>query len=122
VGFIQSTTIQHPMTRCFTNDSLPLTTTAQTFTLKPRVEKDNIEEEAFGPSPPFFGRGLRIRSSFDEEDAKTGKGRSNSMVEPAAPPAVTIEPPEWAVRATGEARLEVSTSCGRRSRESCVVC
>jgi hypothetical protein len=47
-----------------------------------------------------LGRGLRIRSSFDEEESRRGDRRRGEE-------AVGVEAPEWAVRAVGEARLEV---------------
>lgn len=99
------------MATCVSNESNPFTT-ATSFTLKPRVEKcsgdRNGQSAPFAPLlAPSFGRGLRIRSSFDEEESQT---RARSLTEPLlSVPSVTVEPPSWAVRANGEARLEVST-------------
>lgn len=99
------------MTTCLSNESHPFTTPVPSFILKPRGEKDNIL--CSGGALPFvagettFGRGLRIRSSFDEEDGESleRRGRAKSLGELL--PGVAVEPPEWAVRACGEARLEV---------------
>lgn len=89
------------MTTCLSNESHPFTTPVPSFILKPRGENDR----AFKPraASADLGRGLRIRSSFDEEDS-TSRGRAKSL---DWGPGVGVEPPEWAVRACGEARLEV---------------
>lgn len=88
------------MTTCLTHaQSHPFTTPVPSFTLKPRVEKDD--------PPAMLGRGLRIRSSFDDEDgegALSKRERTGSAGEEASG---SFETPEWAVRASGEARLEV---------------
>jgi len=55
---------------------------------------------------PSFGRGLRIKSSFEEDGSMPSPTR---MVVDSVQPGVhtmAIEPPPWAVRASGEARLE----------------
>ena len=104
------------MATCVSNESNPFTP-AHSFTLKPRAE--NCADDYFSAltTPllgPSFGRGLRIRSSFDEDDSLKAR-----MVEPrAAALSVTVEPPLWAVRASGEARLEVSSPV---VVDSCVV-
>eukprot|EP00956_Cyclotella_meneghiniana_P025400 scaffold52815_cov32-Cyclotella_meneghiniana.AAC.2 len=107
------------MTTCLTHaQSLPFTTPVPSFTLKPRVEKDDRRLAPRAPllapsaSDATLGRGLRIRSSFDEEDAGCAaplskRGRTRSVGD-AASGSLAVEIPEWAVRASGEARLEVS--------------
>lgn len=102
--------IQQQMTTCLSNESHPFTTPVPSFILKPRGEKDNILCSGalpFVASETTFGRGLRIRSSFDEEDGESSekRGRAKSLGELL--PGFAVEPPEWAVRACGEARLEV---------------
>mmetsp|Transcript_21416 Transcript_21416/g.44843 ORF Transcript_21416/g.44843 Transcript_21416/m.44843 type:complete len:482 (-) Transcript_21416:299-1744(-) len=94
---------QQTMATCVSQESNPFTTFSS-FTLKPRAEKcldDNFKDRLLAPS---IGRGLRIQSSFEIEEAQT---RARSLTEPQASAAsVTVEPPSWAVRASGEARLE----------------
>ncbi len=96
---------QQTMATCVSLESNPFTI-VPSFTLKPRAERcldDNFKDRLLAPS---IGRGLRIQSSFEIEDAQT---RARSLTEPqASAPSVTVEPPSWAVRASGEARLEVS--------------
>ncbi|KAL7464582.1 hypothetical protein ACHAXS_004922 [Conticribra weissflogii] len=91
------------MATCVSQESNPFTI-VPSFTLKPRAERcldDNFKDRLLAPS---IGRGLRIQSSFEIEDAQT---RARSLTEPqASAPSVTVEPPSWAVRASGEARLE----------------
>jgi hypothetical protein len=111
--FIQGGLIKQQMTTCLSNESHPFTTPVPSFILKPRGEKDNIlcgSMPQFVASETTFGRGLRIRSSFDEEDGESSerRGRAKSLGELL--PGVAVEPPEWAVRACGEARLEVRFS------------
>mmetsp|Transcript_28209 Transcript_28209/g.59017 ORF Transcript_28209/g.59017 Transcript_28209/m.59017 type:complete len:140 (+) Transcript_28209:58-477(+) len=102
---------QQTMATCVSQESNPFTTFSS-FTLKPRAEKcldDNFKDRLLAPS---IGRGLRIQSSFEIEEAQT---RARSLTEPQASAAsVAVEPPSWAVRASGEARLEVSrfVDCG----------
>lgn len=107
------------MAKCVSNELIPFTTPVPSFTLKPRVEKDDctvaLLAPLFAPSSTTFGRGLRIRSSFDEKDGvPISSCRKTEPLGDAAPAVATIEPPEWAVKACGEARLEVS----EESRES----
>ena len=99
------------MATCLSSESLPFTTPVPSFTLKPRAEKDDSELALRAPllaPSAALGRGLRIRSSFDEEDgvSSSGRGRTGPLGDVAS--GMGIEPPEWAVRASGEARLEVS--------------
>ena len=104
----------HPMTTCLSDKSLPFTSPIPSFTLKPRVEKDDRTKSA-PVSAETLGRGLRIRSSFDEEDGASSlsrRGRAKSVDASGS----VVDIPEWAVRASGEARLEV-----RRLWCACVV-
>jgi hypothetical protein len=101
------------MARCVPKESIPFTTPVPSFTLKPRAEKDDynvaLMAPLFAPTSDTLGRGLRIRSSFDEEDGGSA-ARCWGEELGEAPAGLKIEPPEWAVKACGEARLEVSAS------------
>ena len=92
------------MTTCLSDKSLPFTSPIPSFTLKPRVEKDDRKKSA-PVSVETLGRGLRIRSSFDEDDGASSSSRRGRAKSVDASGSVEI--PEWAVRASGEARLEV---------------
>lgn len=96
------------MTTCLSNESLPFTTPVPSFILKPREEKRDKFTAALKPraASADLGRGLRIRSSFDEEDSSKRRGRAKSLGDLGSGMA-GVEAPEWAVRACGEARLEV---------------
>lgn len=94
------------MATCLTNEPNPLTS-VPSFTLKPREEKCTDDLSSAAPLtallPPSSDWGLRIRSSFDEDEVSP----SIRLAEAPAPvPSVTVEPPPWAVCASGEARLE----------------
>ncbi|KAL7485878.1 hypothetical protein ACHAW6_011477 [Cyclotella cf. meneghiniana] len=109
------------MAKCVSNELIPFTTPVPSFTLKPRVEKDDCSvallAPLFAPSSTTFGRGLRIRSSFDEKDGvPISSCRKTEPLGDASPAVATIEPPEWAVKACGEARLEpVGTTAATHS-------
>ena len=57
------------MATCVSSESNPFTP-SPSFTLKPRGEKCSTSASHFGALrlAPSFGRGLRIRSSFDGQD------------------------------------------------------
>jgi len=94
------------MATCVSSESNPFTP-SPSFTLKPRGEKCSSSASHFGALrlAPSFGRGLRIRSSFDGQD-QTIMFDAQNFEEQAEPPSMAIEPPTWAVKANGEARLE----------------
>jgi hypothetical protein len=53
---------------------------------------------------------LRICSSFEGHQDQTMFDDVQNFEEQVEPPSMAIEPPTWAVKANGEARLEVSSS------------
>ncbi|KAL7492301.1 hypothetical protein ACHAWT_004933 [Skeletonema menzelii] len=94
------------MATCVSSESNPFTP-SPSFTLKPRGEKCSNSASHYGALrlAPSFGRGLRIRSSFDGQDP-TMFDDAHAFEDQTEPPSMAIEPPTWAVKANGEARLE----------------
>lgn len=96
------------MATCVSSESHPFTP-SPSFTLKPRGEKCTSSASHFGALrlSPSFGRGLRICSSFDGQDQALFDAQN--FEDQVEHPSMAIEPPTWAVKANGEARLEVSS-------------
>lgn len=93
------------MATCVSSESHPFTP-SPSFTLKPRGEKCTSSASHFGALrlSPSFGRGLRICSSLDGQDHSLCDAQN--FEDQVEPPSMAIEPPTWAVKANGEARLE----------------